>query len=208
MFSLQVILGQDKKFFELLIASALDGQTSVQAIRQMIESPDKEVSLSRFIETRRHDKGITNTINEMVCKTFVTVLEREDLEALATALYKIPKTAEKFAERYWVGRDRIRGVDLSAQLPLLERATEIVVSMVKELHHQRLDEILKLSRELRGIEEQADKAITDLTSKLYLANGDLVQAIILKDLYELLEKVVDRCRTAGNIMARVALTHS
>jgi hypothetical protein len=39
--------------------------------------------------------------------TFVTALDREDIEALNSALYKIPKTIEKFAERYEIVADRL-----------------------------------------------------------------------------------------------------
>jgi uncharacterized protein Yka (UPF0111/DUF47 family) len=33
-------------------------------------------------------------------------------------------------------------------------------------------------------------------------------ALALKDLYELLEKVFDRCRDAGNVISHVVLKHS
>jgi len=32
--------------------------------------------------------------------------------------------------------------------------------------------------------------------------------IILKDLYELLEKVVDRCRDAGNVISQIVLKNT
>jgi uncharacterized protein len=35
-----------------------------------------------------------------------------------------------------------------------------------------------------------------------------MQAMMLKDLYELMEKVVDRCRDAGNVVASIVLKHS
>ena len=35
----------------------------------------------------------------------MTSLEREDIEALSDAFYKIPKTLEKFAQRYVLARD-------------------------------------------------------------------------------------------------------
>jgi uncharacterized protein len=35
-----------------------------------------------------------------------------------------------------------------------------------------------------------------------------VTVIMLKDLYELLEKVVDRCRDAGNVISNIHLKNS
>jgi len=42
---------------------------------------------------RRKGKRITEDIDEHLCKTFVTPIEREDIESLSDALYKIPKNA-------------------------------------------------------------------------------------------------------------------
>ena len=50
-------------------------------------------------QSRRKDKQITQELTEQLCKTFITPLEREDIQALAAALYKIPKTVEKIGER-------------------------------------------------------------------------------------------------------------
>ena len=58
--------------------------------------------------------------------TFITGLEREDIEALSTALYKIPKATEKFAEHFIAGSQCARGVDFSRQVALLEQATDAV----------------------------------------------------------------------------------
>ena len=60
------------------------------------ESPDGP-TVDDFIQARRKDKRIAEQITEELCKTFVTPLEREDIEALSVALYQIPKTAEKFS---------------------------------------------------------------------------------------------------------------
>jgi uncharacterized protein Yka (UPF0111/DUF47 family) len=35
-----------------------------------------------------------------------------------------------------------------------------------------------------------------------------MKVLALKDLYEQLEKVIDRCRDAGNVIAHIALKHS
>jgi hypothetical protein len=72
----------------LLYASALEAQGSVQLLGALVRSPDKVPALDEFILTRRKDKRITEAITEEPCKTFVTPLEREDIEALSFALYK------------------------------------------------------------------------------------------------------------------------
>ena len=59
------------------------------------------------------------------------MLEREDIQVLSNALYKVPKTVEKFAEHYIIAGPLVRGVDFSQQIRLLEQATDILLAMVK-----------------------------------------------------------------------------
>src|SRR5262245_884810 len=85
MFSLQKLLGKEDKFFNLLEASAQEARTSVQALVKLSKSFDQPVVLDEFVHSRRKDKEITREISAAVYTTFVTALEREDIEDLSTA---------------------------------------------------------------------------------------------------------------------------
>jgi uncharacterized protein Yka (UPF0111/DUF47 family) len=122
MFSLQKLLGKDDKFFDLLTASAEEGVHSVEALKRILTNASITPTLDEFVASRRKDKAITNEISELLVKTFVTTLEREDIEALSNALYKVPKTIEKFAERYILCAPQLRGVNFDRQLAMLEEA--------------------------------------------------------------------------------------
>ena len=141
--------------------------------------------------------------------TFVTALEREDIEALSIALYRIPKTVEKIAERIMLAPQYVRGVNLSKQVTLLEQAAEQVLALVKSLRKGlALDDVKTLNDHLQFLEGEADKAIIDSYRELFNSDYEAVKVIFLKDLYELIEKVIDRCRDAGNVMAHIVLKNS
>src|SRR5215208_1666932 len=133
MFSLQRLLGKEDKFFSLLEASAQEARTSVQALVKLSKALDQPVVLDEFVHSRRKDKRIRDEISAAVYTTFVTALEREDIEELSNALYKIPKTVEKFSERVLLAPQHVRGIDFSTQISLLERATDHLLSMVQAL---------------------------------------------------------------------------
>jgi uncharacterized protein len=209
MFSLQKLLGKDDQFFSLLEASAEEGRASVLALKRILTNPSVTPSLDDFISSRRKEKQIATEITELLCKTFVTTLEREDIEALSNALYRIPKTVEKFAERFILTAPQIRDVDFSRHAGMLEEATETVVAMVKTLHaRQHIEHLTELNRNLQRVEGDADKLMLDLLRELFSGQYDPVKVVILKDLYELLEKVVDRCRDAGNVISHIVLKYS
>jgi uncharacterized protein len=208
MFSLQKLLGKDDKFFDLLQASAEEGLHSVNALKRILTNHSTTPTLDEFVESRRKDKAITNEISELLVKTFVTALEREDIEALSNVLYKVPKTIEKFAERYILCAPRLRGVKFNTQLDMLEDAVKTVVSMLKELKNNDLTAIAQHNSKLQKLEGNADKLMLDELRDLYSGKHDALTAMALKDLYELLEKVFDRCRDAGNVISHVVLKHS
>ena len=209
MFSLQKLLSRDDKFFDLLESSAEEARSSVQLLVPYLKSPDRVLSLDEFVEKRRRDKIITREISEHLCTTFVTPLEREDIEALSNALYKIPKTVEKFGERLLLAPHLAKGVDLSKHAGMLEEATDLVLVMVKELRSGvNLKEITGHNSRLQTIEGEADQLMLNALREIYADNQNPMRTIFLKDLFELLEKVFDRCRDAGNSVFQIVLKHS
>jgi uncharacterized protein Yka (UPF0111/DUF47 family) len=107
MISLQKLFGKNDIFYDLLEASAAEALHSVQALDKLITQPVAAQSMDELILTRRKDKMITEQINEALCRTFVTELDREDIESLSNVLYKIPKTVEKIAERVIIAGGRL-----------------------------------------------------------------------------------------------------
>ena len=209
MISLQKLFSQDDKFFELLEASAEESLASVEALKRILTNPSVTPTLDEFVASRRKDKAITNQISELLVKTAVTGLEREDIEALSAVLYKIPKTVEKFAERYILSAPRLRDVSFNKHVEMLEAAARIVLVMLRELKAKsHLEKISTQNEQLQKVEGEADKLMLELLRDLYSGKDDAVRVIILKDLYELLEKVVDRCRDAGNVITNIVLKNS
>lgn len=214
MFSLQRFLGRDDKSFRLMEGSAEEASSAIRNLVTLLEAPEGEHSLDvsmmdLFSEARRKEKRLTRELTEHLCRTFVTPLEREDIEALASALYRIPKTAEKFSERYMLAGKRRRGVDLSRHAELLTEVAETLVLMVRELRKGvNLETIKEQNDRMQRIEGEADGLMLESLRDLYSGKYDGLQVIVMKDLLELLEKVYDRCRDVGNTVFHLVLKHS
>ena len=209
MISLQQLLGKDDRFFRLLEASAEGAHASVQALERLLKTSGEDRNLDEFAEFRRKDKLLTREISEHVLKTFVTALEREDIESLSYALHRIPKTVQKFAELYMIFLPHVEGVDFTPQVTLLGQATEQVVVMVKRLRRgMHLEKIKEENQVLQRLEGEADKLVLHLLRGLYGGQHDPFKIIALKELYEMLEKIIDRCRDAGNVVTHIVLKHT
>ena len=209
MFSLQRFFGKPDKFFTLLEASAGQAKASIDQVVRVISNPEQVPSLDEFVLSRRKEKRITEEISEELVRTFVTALEREDIEELARALYRIPKTAEKFAERFILGARVAKHTDFSRHVGLLGQAAETLQEMVKGLRGQmNLAKMKEYNDRLQYFEGEADKLMLDHYRELYDGTHEATSIFILKDLFEILETCVDCCRDTGNVIYNIVLKNS
>jgi uncharacterized protein Yka (UPF0111/DUF47 family) len=208
MISLQRLVGGGDIFFDLLEQSADEAHESVRIFVRNLSSPDP-ASLDQFAVVRRKEKRITEEISQRLTQTFVTPLEREDIDALALALYKIPKTLEKFAERLLISPPNLPRAGFQRQSELLQQSMETLEVMVRELRSSPdLGKIKDQNLKLQYLEGQADLLMVERLKDLYNEPHRAVDVVALKDLYDLLEKVIDRCRDAGNIVVQIVLKNS
>ncbi|MFT3782227.1 MAG: DUF47 family protein [Nibricoccus sp.] len=212
MISITKLLGKDQKFYDLLEASAEEALTSTKLLSnylQRIESFRSANDLDDFIQSRRKDKKITSRITEELCKTFVTPLEREDIEELSLALYRIPKTVEKLVERLSIYPGQLPREAFVRMADLLGKAAECVVFMVKQLRKgARIEQIGEANEKLQFAEGEADKYLLAAIKDLYHGSYNAKETVILQDLFEMAEKAIDRCRDAGNVVFQIVLKYS
>ena len=209
MISFQRLLGREGEFFGLLEASAEQGSIAVAALKSVTAfGRTAPPNLDDFAAARRKDKEITARLEEMLIHTFVTPIEREDIEALAERLYKIPKVVEKFAERYLLVWDKVRDVELTSQVVLLEQAMDLVREMVKALRAADFSLIKASQKRLQSLENRADEVLLEKIRRLYEPGFPPLKAVILRDLFDLIEKALDRCRDVGNVVSHILLKNS
>ena len=113
------------------------------------------------------------------------------------------------AERFIVSAEVVKDTDFSRHVELLRTATKQVVEMVRQIRKRpSVEQIKEMNDVLQRVEGEADQLILDVLAKLYSGKDEPTKVIALKDLYELLEKVIDRCRDAGNAVTHIVIKHS
>jgi uncharacterized protein Yka (UPF0111/DUF47 family) len=209
MFSVQKYFSHDAKFFDLLEASADETRALTQLLIDLLEDRSHPRPLDQFALARDKDKHITQQISHELVNTFVTGLEREDIETLSYSMYRICKSIEKFAERFNLSPQRLAGVDFTLQMELMQRATETLSQMVRLLRKMPpLETVKAMNDRLQGIETEADDVMLDLLREVYGGKFEPLQAMMVRDLYDLLERIIDRCRDCGNVISHIVLKNS
>ena len=92
---------------------------------------------------------------------------------------------------------------------MLERACAVLEEMVGLLRKGMALETTKaLNDKMQAIEAEADRLILELYRDTYANETDPMRYLILKDLFEILEKAIDRCRDAGNVIYQIVLKNA
>jgi uncharacterized protein Yka (UPF0111/DUF47 family) len=100
-------------------------------------------------------------------------------------------------------------MDFVRQIEIMEQATDVVLAMVTQLRNMKdLEKIRELNDKLQYLEGEADQLMMDLLKDLYSGRYEPLRAMVIRDLYELMEKVIDRCRDAGNVVMHIVLKNS
>ena len=208
MFSLQTIFGSGQQFYTLLDEAAQAGYDSTRALHAMMKAADREPALDAFKLARLRERAASDKISHALVDSFITPIEREDIEALGSALYKIPKQVEKFADRYSLAVQHLEGIDFAPRAAMLEQASAVVVEMVQDLKKMNIDRMTALNEKLRALENEADRLMLELYRDIYSGRLDNLQMFLLKEFFEILEKAIDRCREAGVVAYQIVLKNS
>ncbi len=209
MLSIQKYFSHDAKFFDLLEASADETRALTDLLVQLLKSDKHPRQLDDFAIERDKDKRITEQISEELVNTFITGLEREDIETLSYSMYRICKVIEKFAERFNLAPERLAGVDFTRQVELMQRATETLSRMVRLLRKMPpLETVKAMNDQLQSVEAEADDVMLELLRSVYSGKIEPLQAMLVRDLYDLLERAIERCRNCGNAISHIVLKTS
>ncbi|KQZ59941.1 MULTISPECIES: DUF47 family protein [unclassified Lysobacter] len=208
MFSLQTIFGQGNQFYTLLEEAAVAAHDSTKALHAMLKEADRQPALDAFKLARQREREASDKISQELVDSFITPIEREDIEALGTALYKIPKQVEKFADRYSLATRHLEHIDFAPRAAMLEQAAAVVVKMVHQLRQLKLEPMKALNDQLRSLENEADRLMLELYRDIYSGQLDNLQMFLLKEFFEILEKAIDRCREAGVVAYQIVLKNS
>ncbi|MDB6175296.1 MAG: phosphate transport regulator [Chthoniobacteraceae bacterium] len=212
MSALHRLFGRDDRFFQLLeqsAAEAKNGASHLARVVAQIGHGSIDEAMGDLAQSRRKHKRISQETTEELCNKFATPLEREDIETLSSALYKISKNVEKIGERLTISPPGVNMESIGKQISLLEQSTSIVTKMVEALRKNRQGEQVKDDYErLQGLEGEADRVMNDLLRDIYRGESDARMVVFWKDIYELLEKGIDRCRDVGNVVFHIVLKNS
>lgn len=208
---LQKLLPQDKLFNDNLYAMAKIAHQSCDALKTLAASADNaeiETLSASILELKNQSKSTFESMTTALYKSFITPYDREDMQELATTLYKIPKRANKIKSRlmaYDVAAHRDR---LMVFLNIaLEQATALE-TMIEDFNEHRMTRVHAMGQRIHELEDKSDDLLAQHLTALTDQNINIKDFILMKNIFDLLEKMTDAFRDASDLAMRITLKHS
>ncbi len=214
MISFSRFLPQEGKFFDLFNAHAeliVKGGRELSAlVNAMSEAPETLEEHSRLIdEIEQEADEYTHATIALLHTTFNTPLDRDEIHQLISRMDDILDLIQDIAEAFYLYDVRKLTQEARQIADLCVSCCERVRSAVVLLNNMdNAPAILKLCKEIDQLETNADRAMRQGIAKLFREEPDVRQVIKLKEVYELLELVTDRCEDVANILEGIVLENS
>ncbi len=159
-----------------------------------------------------HGDGIVHDMEEALARTFVTPIDREDLQKLSSELDGILDLTNG-AIRACVMLGVERPTDPMRQLGrVLLRSTELIDTAVPLLRKHQYTEIVHVAREVRKIEKEGDTIYREAVSDLFRVRAEetdpgLDPRILIREktVLEDLENAIDQCDSIADTLANLAV---
>ncbi len=204
------LMPSEGKFFELFNQHAdlcVKGAKEMVALMTNFDDLEHRVHAIESIE-KQADK-VTHATLEMLHKTFITPLDRDDIHKLITKMDDILDLLEDAGQT-------ISLYDIKAITPEAKRLAELCLACAEKvktavglLHSMdNSQQILSICEEIDRLESDADHVMRSAMSKLFRDEPDVRNLIKLKAIYEILETVTDRCEDVANIIEGIIVENA
>ncbi|MBI5779744.1 MAG: DUF47 domain-containing protein [Planctomycetes bacterium] len=204
------IIGKDKAFYELFEKAASNAADTANALHDYLSKFPASIQedVKKIKDLEHKGDLITHETIEMLNKTFVTPIDREDIYHLITRMDDIVDLMDGAASRLALYKiDAITPEALSFA-EVLKKATEILKHSIHDLRNiKNHRELITHCVQIHTYENEGDQLMHQAMAKLFDTN-DAIKVIKWKEIYQDLETATDRCEDVANIIEGIALKYT
>ena len=207
------LMPAEGKFFDLFIQHGelcVKGGKELVSLMTNFDDLEHRVHAIETIE-KQADK-VTHTTLEMLHKTFITPIDREQIHSLINTMDDVADLIQDSAETMSLYDVRYMTEEITRLTALAVSCCERVRDAVKLLDRiaepATAEAALKTCEEIDRLESDADRVMRSAMSKLFREQEDVRELIKLKAIYELLESITDKCEDVANLIEGIILENS
>jgi uncharacterized protein Yka (UPF0111/DUF47 family) len=202
------LLPKEDHFFDYIEKLATITHEAAQVLSTFREEFSTAEGTREKVQDVEHSAdGEVHKMEDALARTFVTPIDREDLQRLSIELDNVVDFINAAARACaWFGVDRPTPPMIALMDKLLV-ATEVLRDDLPALRRHDYQALIECGRKLRAIEKEADKVYREAVSKLFKTETDARVILREKEVLEDLESAVDHCEHVGHLLVNLAVKH-
>lgn len=201
---------KEGKFFDIFKELGKQLEAGATEFHELVKNPQNlEMQYRNIKEIEHRGDELTHQTMDLLHKTFITPMDRNDIHALVSAMDDVLDFIDAASARMAIYRVDNPPAEAAQLSEIILKSVQLLKSAVDQLDNLKKPErILRACVEINRLENEADFILRGGLQKLFDDEQDLRRLIKLKEIYELLEKVTDRCEDVANIMEGIVLEYA
>jgi uncharacterized protein len=204
------LMPHEGRFFEYFSEHAaliVEGAVELKAMMDDMGQTEVRAHNIKTIETKADT--VTHQTIQLLHQTFITPLDRDDIHQLITRMDDILDLMEDVSHCVFLYDLRIVTEEARRLADICVACAEKVKAAVSMLDNMaNAQAITKVCGEIDRLETDADQVLRSGLAKLFRHEPDTRELIKMKEIYELLETVTDRCEDVANIIEGIVLENA
>ena len=204
------ITAKEGVFFDLFEETAADICRAAKMLEELMNNFVDVTEKVKAIEEFEHKcDGHVHRMLELLNRSFITPIDREDIFLIAKELDNITDDIESTAHRFRMFN--VSGIrdDAIKIARLIVQCTEELGGVMSELRSMKTSKTLKTKIiEVNRIEDEGDDIFRGAMQTLFVSESNPIEVIKWKEIYEYLENTLDACEDVANIIEGVVMKNS
>jgi uncharacterized protein Yka (UPF0111/DUF47 family) len=203
------LLPREDVFYDFLERQATTAHEGVKALQRLREPAVSAEAVREAVQELEHDGDkLVHELEEALAETFVTPMDREDLQDLSSELDTIldfTNGAARVFVLYGVERPTQAMLELT---DLLEKCTAVLATAMPKLRRHMYPEIIEASRDVKKLEKDADAVFRNAVSALFKDPAIDAKVILReREVLDHIEEAIDHCDRVGKTLKYLSVKH-
>jgi len=199
--------GRFFSYFTEHAALILQGAVELKALMDNVGESESRARNIKAIETKADT--VTHDTIQLLHKTFITPIDRDEIHRLITRMDDILDLMEDVSHAVFLYDIRKIPDEAKRLAEICIACAEKVKAAVELLNNMsNAERIMKTCAEIDRLETDADQVLRAAMAKLFRNEPDTRELIKLKEIYEHLETVTDKCEDVANIIEGIVIENS
>ena len=200
---------EDKMFFTYFQDSAEICQKTARLYDKIMHDHLNDEYKEKALKYKKKGKLSYKAVLKQLNKSFITPIEREDIQTIAVQLKKKKKKIVKACLNLEVYRLNDYTEEMKEQALTLVQAADKLAEIVKLFKKvSDVEKITKLNIEMKEIESHGDEIHRRAMGNLFSGKYEALDVIKLRDMYKEIENAFDACFYVTDTILNVVLKQS